>query len=86
MGSFVLGLVVSFIQVSVVAPELRALLTVGFLGAFTTFSTFAYEAVLLVQGGEWGRAVAYLGGSVVAGLVAVVAGIWLGGLMLPARA
>ena len=61
------------------------MVTMGFLGAFTTFSTFSYEALVLLEGGEWGRGGVYLGGSVLLGLVGVVAGLWLGSFVLHAR-
>ena len=53
----------------------RLLLAVGFLGAFTTFSTFAWEVHDLLRDGSTARALAYAGGSVVLGLAAVAAGI-----------
>jgi len=49
----------------------RALLVVGFLGAYTTFSTFGWETSDLVRGDAWGRAAAYAGGSVLFGFAAV---------------
>jgi CrcB protein len=84
-GAFALGLTLRLLQASVAGPETRAFLAVGFLGAFTTFSTFSWEAIALIQDGEWARASLYLGGSVVAGLAAVLAGIWLAGAFLQAR-
>lgn len=56
------------------SPSHRALLTTGFCGGFTTFSTFAWETIGAVEEGAWRRAAAYSGGSVVLGLAAV----WLG--------
>ncbi|MGH7593938.1 MAG: fluoride efflux transporter CrcB [Gemmatimonadales bacterium] len=56
------------------SPTVRALLTTGFLGGFTTFSTFAWETMSAVEEGAWRRAIGYAGGSVVLGLGAV----WLG--------
>lgn len=55
--------------------ELRLLGVVGFLGAFTTFSTFGYETVSLLQGGKPALAVAYVLSSVILGLGAVALGI-----------
>ncbi len=51
---------------------------IGFLGAYTTFSTLAVEADLLVRGGHATTAAVYACGSVVAGLAAVTAGVLLG--------
>ena len=51
---------------------------IGFLGAYTTFSTFMLESWRLVETGAWAAALANLGGSVALGLVAVVAGMTLG--------
>lgn len=60
------------------APDhwLRLLVGVGVLGAFTTFSTMATELALLWRAGDRGTAVAYAAASLVAGVVAVLAGLW----------
>src|ERR1035441_9941093 len=53
-GSFLLGLVFTITTERLsVEPWLRTALTVGFLGAYTTFSTLAFETVRLIDGGEW---------------------------------
>lgn len=77
LGSLLLGFAVRYLEFSAVSPELRAGLTVGFLGAFTTFSTYSYETVTLAQAGEWGRAAAYAAGSVVLGILFVFTGMAL---------
>lgn len=77
VGCLALGLVIRWLQVSAVSPEVRPFLTIGVLGAFTTFSTFSYETVALLQEGQWLRAGLYMGGSVVLGLIAMVAGVAL---------
>lgn len=56
----------------------RLVLGTGFMGAYTTYSTFAVEADLLVRGGRSGTAVAYVVLTVAAGLLATVAGIAIG--------
>lgn len=56
----------------------RYLFPVGFVGAYTTFSTYGYEALRLIQLGQSAGAIAYLAASNVLGLCAVVAGDWLG--------
>ncbi len=57
-----------------VNPQLRLLLTVGFLGAYTTFSTFAYETGALLQDGEWLFTVLNVVLSVLVGFVALKLG------------
>lgn len=75
-GSFLVGLVFTIATERIaVEPWLRTALTVGFLGAYTTFSTLAFETVRLIDGGEWLAAVVNMAGSAVFGVVAVVAGI-----------
>ena len=64
-GSFVLGFVMRYaLQSGMLSPELRALLTTGFCGGYTTFSTFSYETALLIEDGEYSRAALYIGLSV----------------------
>lgn len=75
VGSFLLGVLVTAGGLS---GELRTALGVGFLGGFTTFSTFSVQAVLDAEAGEPGRALLYVGVSVVAGIAAAAAGYALG--------
>jgi CrcB protein len=59
-------------------PELRTSITIGFCGAFTTFSTFSWETVRMLQEGEWMKAGLYVVVSVAGGLVAAATGMRLG--------
>lgn len=77
LGSFLLGYFTRTFQVAPVSPEMRTLLTVGFCGAFTTFSTFSYETVTLMQEGAWARAALYAFGSLGLCLFALFGGITL---------
>jgi CrcB protein len=84
-GSFVLGFAVRASETAPVSPEVRGMITIGFCGAFTTFSTFSLETVALLQAGQWGRGMAYALGSVVVGLTAVLAGMTAAGLAFRPR-
>jgi len=78
-GSFLLGL--AFVLMTErfrPDPWLRSAVTIGFLGAYTTFSTFSLETYRLVEDGAYGLALANVVGSVAAGLTAVYAGVVLG--------
>jgi CrcB protein len=78
-GSFILGFFLAFAQERIwVNPSARLLFAVGFVGAYTTFSTFEYESVRLLQDGELLLGLSYIIGSVIAGAIAAVAGIVLG--------
>jgi CrcB protein len=78
-GSLAMGfLYIVLLERLSLAAEWRALLLVGFLGAFTTFSTFSLETLNLVEGGEWLRAVANVVLSVVLCLFAAWLGVVLG--------
>lgn len=75
VGSFLLGLLVAEPWFG---RDLREGLGVGFLGGFTTFSTFSVQAVLEVDAGEPSRAAVYVVASVAGGLVAAAAGYAFG--------
>lgn len=77
-GSFVLGLVLTVALARRWPTELTTPITVGFLGAFTTFSTFAWEGVALSRGDRVPAAVAYIALSVVLGLAGALAGLRAG--------
>lgn len=69
-GSLALGLLMGAFPSPEEAWRVRALLAIGFCGGFTTFSTFSYETVLLLQRGTPLPALAYAFGSVAAGVLA----------------
>ncbi|HLH29179.1 MAG TPA: fluoride efflux transporter CrcB [Acidimicrobiales bacterium] len=74
-GCFVVGVLTTVLTERLLPhPTLRIALTVGFVGAYTTFSTFAYESLRQLQDGALGMALANVGASVVLG----VAAAWLG--------
>ena len=75
LGAFAIGIVMAvFAARGEFDSRLRIAITVGFLGGFTTYSTFGYETFALLRDGEHLRAAANVGLHVVLGL----AGVWLG--------
>ena len=82
-GSFLIGLAVPLVLTRPGASEaLRLALAVGFLGAFTTFSTFSLDTLALLETGRTGWALANALGSVVLGLGCVALGVWVGRQLL----
>jgi CrcB protein len=78
-GAFVLGLLFAWATERDVLPaEIRAPVMIGFIGAYTTFSTWMLESWRLVEDGAWQLAALNIAGSVALGLVAVVAGLAVG--------
>ncbi len=68
-GSLLLGLIMRYaLETPAITPEMRALLTTGFCGGYTTFSTFTYETAALMEEGDWRRAMLYVGLSVLVSL------------------
>ena len=90
-GTFVVNvtgsLLVGFIArlgtgTTIMSPELRSGLLLGLCGGYTTFSTFSFETVRLLQDGSYGRAAFYVTGSVLLSLAATVAGMQAAGRLL----
>ena len=73
-GSFLIGLLMTLLTQRLASPNWRLLLVVGFLGGYTTFSSFEYETLQAVQGGVIWMGLLNVVGSVVLGYLAV----WLG--------
>ncbi len=79
IGSFAFGLVVALgLERAAIGPDMRLALTTGFLGAFTTFSTFEFETNRLLVAGSWLTAALYVALSLIAGLAAVQIGTAIG--------
>jgi CrcB protein len=75
-GSFLVGFIARLATGSaIVTPDVRAGLLIGFCGAYTTFSTYSFETVQLLQSGAYARAAAYAFGSLTVALAATLAGI-----------
>ncbi len=75
MGCFLIGGLMSLVEDrQLLAPGTRLFLAIGFLGSFTTFSTFSYETLELMRHGSMRLAAWNIGGSVILGLAAVAAG------------
>ena len=60
-----------------ISADMRMAIAVGFFGGYTTFSSFGWETAKMLEEGAWMRATAYVGASVIAGLLLSVAGIRL---------
>ena len=82
LGSFLIGvLFVLFAEKISVSEQTKSFLTVGFLGAMTTFSTFSLDALLLLDQGEYNSAFFYIMGSIITCLFATFLGMNLTRIM-----
>lgn len=77
-GSFLLGLLLAG---GWGGDATRSAAGVGFLGGFTTYSTFSVQAVETAESGRWLTASLYVGGSLALGLIAALAGLALGRML-----
>lgn len=77
-GSFLIGFVLVIGAEGRLSPQTTTALAVGFLGAFTTYSTFAWEAFTLGRTDRLALAALYIGLSVTLGLLAAAGGYYLG--------
>ncbi len=79
LGCLLLGVIGEFSLNHIsVPPDWRIGLTIGLMGGFTTFSTFGWDTVRMLNDGEWLKAVVYVAASVLGGIVCMVAGMRLG--------
>ncbi len=78
-GSLVIGLFLTLTtERFLVDPRWRTVVAIGFVGAYTTFSTYTYESVTLMLAGQWVLGLVNLFGSAILGALAVTGGIALG--------
>jgi len=81
-GSFLIGIVLTVATQRAIAPSwFQPALAIGFLGAYTTFSTFSYETLSLVNAGSVAAAAANIGVSVAGAMIAVYLGTVVGRLV-----
>lgn len=75
IGCFIIGFLMETFQARRWgSQEVRGFMTVGFVGAFTTFSTFSYETNSLFRGGQWRMGTANMAASIILGLAAIELG------------
>ncbi len=85
-GSLLLGFLIRYaLQTPAISPEVRALLTTGFCGGYTTFSTYTYETATLIEDGDYRRAAAYAIASVLLALIGIFLGFAAARELLAAR-
>ena len=79
LGCFLFGFVWMLFGERLMGSDLLRLMALtGFMGAFTTFSTFSFETVQLIKDAEWILAVVNVTGQIILGLVGMVMGMMLG--------
>ena len=78
LGTFVMGILfVVIVERSAMPAEMRSLLMIGFVGAFTTFSTFSLDALGLWQNGHIFMSLVYMLATIILCLIAISSAIWL---------
>jgi CrcB protein len=75
VGCLLVGYINGLLADRIIRPEMRFLLTIGFLGGYTTFSTFGYETAIYLRDGQLARAASYLVLSNIAGILLVFVGV-----------
>jgi CrcB protein len=86
LGSFLIGLVQQVGLSSLLIPEaLRLALAIGVLGGFTTYSSFSYETIKLLEAGSWAAATGYVALTTALCLACCAAGLSLGRVLIEGR-
>jgi len=82
LGSFLFGFIWSLAEGRLaLSPQTRTIILTGFMGAFTTFSTFMFETGGLIRDTQWTLALGNVAGQVILGLVCLFAGLAIGQLV-----
>lgn len=76
VGSFLLGFFFELFDQILVDTEIKSFVTIGFLGAFTTFSTFSLESLNLFRSGEVKYGLINMAANNMLGIICVVAGVF----------
>jgi CrcB protein len=77
-GGLIMGILTELMALKWnVSLEMRAFLTTGILGGYTTFSTFSLDSALLIERGAYASAALYIAGSAIVSILALFAGLWL---------
>jgi len=77
-GGLIMGILTELMALKWnVSLEMRAFLTTGILGGYTTFSTFSLDSALLIERGAYASAAIYIAGSAIVSIGALFAGLWL---------
>jgi len=79
IGSFLFGMVYALAQRKLhVGHEIRLIMLTGFMGAVTTFSTFAFDTAKMLKSAQWGLAIGNVFGQVVLGIAVLAIGVMVG--------
>ncbi len=77
-GGLIMGILIELMALKWnISLEMRAFLTTGILGGYTTFSTFSLDSALLIERGAYASAAFYIAGSAILSVVALFAGLWI---------
>jgi fluoride exporter len=83
VGCFTIGLVMHLgLNSALLSRSARTMIAIGFLGAFTTFSSFSFETVKMLEGGLYWPAALNIGANLLLGLLATMGGIGVGRLIV----
>jgi len=85
LGCLLLGFAATWMDAISASLAMKRFAMVGVLGAFTTFSTYSFETLALLEQRLWSRAALYSLGSLGFGLVALMIGMFLGGILTQGR-
>ncbi len=78
LGSLLISILMSLVLRGRLDESTRIAIGIGFLGGFTTYSTFNFETIAMAQSGEWGRAILYVAATLIGCLVLGVIGYVIG--------